>query len=71
MLDIACMLHVDGRISANGENAANLDFAGGGAGGSIYVRAKHLEGAGSFEVGELKELHCLLCHAENFSAFVV
>jgi len=56
------MLHVEGLVSADGENAKK-DVDGGGAGGSIHVHAAILEGSGTFQVSQLTmELKYLLGH---------
>ena len=48
-LNVSGMLHVEGLVSADGESVKN-QRAGGGAGGSIHVRAGILEGSGTFQV---------------------
>ena len=50
-LNVRDFLHVEGKISANGKDATNVGYSGGGAGGSIYITTNTLEGAGTLEVG--------------------
>lgn len=42
-------LRVEGRLHSNGERGGD-NKAGGGAGGSLYISANHLDGTGSIEV---------------------
>jgi len=63
------MLHVEGLVSADGENAKN-NVDGGGAGGSIHVHAAILEGSGTFQVSQpTMELKCLLGHLMIYLCF--
>jgi len=50
---IHTMLHVEGRVSANGQSSVHSSYSGGGAAGSVYVYADILEGSGIFEVRQL------------------
>lgn len=47
-MNIQETLRVEGRLHANGEGGHG-QTGGGGAGGSIYLKVKHLDGSGSIE----------------------
>ena len=47
-MDIKETLRVEGRLHANGEEGQG-QTGGGGAGGSLYLKVKHLDGSGSIE----------------------
>jgi hypothetical protein len=48
-MNVSNILRVEGRLHANGE-AGQGQTGGGGAGGSIWMNVKHLDGEGSIEV---------------------
>lgn len=48
-LNVSDVLRVEGRLHANGEEGQGQS-GGGGAGGSIWMNIKRLEGEGSIEV---------------------
>ncbi len=49
-LNVSDILHVEGRVSSNGESAPNLGYGGGGSGGSVLINTRILEGSGTLEV---------------------
>ena len=48
-MNVSDILRVEGRLHANGE-AGQGSRGGGGAGGSLWMNVKHLDGEGSIEV---------------------
>lgn len=48
-MNVSDVLRVEGRLHANGE-AGQGQTGGGGAGGSIWMNVKHLDGQGSIEI---------------------
>ena len=59
-------LRVEGRLHSNGEKGGDSK-AGGGAGGSLYISANHLDGTGSIEVvGGPGQYSCL-----NYNGLVI
>lgn len=50
MFNMTEEFRVDGVVSSNGGDSASTSYSGGGAGGSIFIFTKELDGTGSIEV---------------------